>query len=64
VSRQVLRPELTAIDIHFSHKLTSRRPEIFNSIGSFNSLPGMPCDGFDELKMLLEVNLFVTFHVP
>jgi hypothetical protein len=46
----MLRPELAAVEIRFGHKLTGKRPEIFNSIDSFNSVPGMPCDGSDELN--------------
>jgi len=46
----MLRPEVIAFAIHFIHKLASMRPEIINRIGSFNSLPGMFCNGFDELK--------------
>jgi hypothetical protein len=45
----MLRPELTAIDIHFSHELASMRPDIFSRISRFNSLSGMLCEGFDEL---------------
>jgi hypothetical protein len=49
----MLLPQLTAIDnIHFSHKLASMSPEIFNKISSFDNLSGMLGDGFEELNLL------------